>query len=92
MAERHIGIRELKSKLSECVREVRNGGTIVVTEHGRPVARMTAAASSLGERLEALSNTGGILWSGRRLKPTKPVARARSGRRTVADLISENRG
>ena len=40
MAERRIGIRELKSKLSECVREVRSGGTIVVTEHGRPVARM----------------------------------------------------
>jgi len=50
MAERRIGVRELKSKLSECVREVRNGGTIVVTEHGRPVARMIADASSLAER------------------------------------------
>ena len=91
MTERRIGIRELKSKLSECVREVRNGGTIVVTEHGRPVARMIADASSLAERLEVLSRTGGIQWSGRRLKPTKPVARVRSGRKTVADLISENR-
>jgi prevent-host-death family protein len=91
MAERRIGIRELKSKLSECVREVRNGGTVVVTEHGRPVARMIAEASSLRERLEALSNTGGILWSGRRLKPTKPVPRIRSNRKTVAALISENR-
>jgi hypothetical protein len=36
---------------------------------------MIADASSLRERLEALSNAGGILWSGRRLKPTKPVAR-----------------
>jgi prevent-host-death family protein len=92
MAERRIGIRELKSKLSECVREVKSGGTIVVTEHGRPVARMIADASSLGERLEVLANAGRIVWRGRRLKPTKPVARARSGRRTVADLISENRG
>jgi prevent-host-death family protein len=91
MAERRIGIRELKSKLSECVREVRSGGTIVVTEHGRPVARMIADASSFRQRLEALSNTGGILWSGRRLKPTKPVARMRGRRKTVADLISENR-
>ena len=91
MAERRIGIRELKSKLSECVREVRSGGTIVVTEHGRPVARMIADASSLGERLEVLANAGRRLWSGRRLKPTKPVARVRSGRKTVADLISENR-
>ena len=91
MAERRIGIRELKSKLSECVREVRRGGTIVVTEHGRPVARMIADASSLRERLEALTNAGGIVWSGRRLKPATPVARVRSGRKTVADLIGENR-
>jgi prevent-host-death family protein len=91
MAERRVGIRELKSKLSECVREVRSGGTIVVTEHGRPVARMIADASSLRERLEVLTNAGGILWSGRRLQSTKPVARVRSSRKTVADLISENR-
>jgi prevent-host-death family protein len=91
MAERRVGIRELKSKLSECVREVRSGGTIVVTEHGRPVARMIADASSLRERLEVLTNAGGILWSGRRLQPTKPVARVRGSRKTVADLISENR-
>ena len=69
MAERRIGIRELKSKLSECVREVRGGGTIVVTEHGRPVARMIADASSLDERLAVLASAGRILWSGRRLKP-----------------------
>jgi antitoxin (DNA-binding transcriptional repressor) of toxin-antitoxin stability system len=62
-----------------------------VTEHGRPVARMIADASSLRQRLEALCDAGAILWSGRRLKRAKPVARVRSGRKTVADLISENR-
>jgi antitoxin (DNA-binding transcriptional repressor) of toxin-antitoxin stability system len=29
-----------RANLSECVREVKSGGTVVVTEHGRPVARM----------------------------------------------------
>ena len=91
MAERRIGIRELKAKLSECVREVRGGGTIVVTEHGRPVARMIADAGSLDERLQGLANAGRILWSGRRLKPTTPVPRVRGSQKTVADLISENR-
>ena len=27
MAERRVGVRELKAKLSECMREVRSGGT-----------------------------------------------------------------
>ena len=90
MGERRIGIRELKSKLSECIREVREGGTIVVTEHGRAVARLIPDSASVAERLAALKNAGGIQWSGRRLEPAKPSARVR-GQRTVADLVSENR-
>ena len=61
MAERRIGIRELKSTLSECVREVRSGGTIVVTARGRPVARMIEDASSPRERREVLTNASVIL-------------------------------
>ena len=90
MSERRIGIRELKSKLSECVREVRDGRTIVVTEHGRAVARLIPDTTSTHDRLAALKNAGGIQWSGRRLARTKPAARVR-GKRTVADLVSENR-
>jgi prevent-host-death family protein len=90
MTERRVGIRELKAKLSECVHDVREGQTIVVTERGRAVARLIPDATSVGERLAALRNAGGIQWSGRRLTRTKPVARVR-GKRTVADLVSENR-
>ena len=55
MAERRIGIGEPKSELSECVREVRGGGTIVVTVRGRSVAQMIAEASSLRKRREVLN-------------------------------------
>jgi len=90
MAERKIGIRELKSTLSECVREVKSGRTIVVTEHGRPVARIIPEAASLRVRVEALRRAGAIAWSGRRLRPAKPVGKLR-GEKTVADLVVENR-
>lgn len=88
--ERRIGIRELKSTLSECVREVRAGGTIVVTDHGQPVARIIPEAVSLRERVEAFRKAGAIAWSGRRLRPAKPAGKAR-GTKTVADLLVENR-
>ena len=91
MRERSIGIRELKSKLSECVREVKQGATIVVTEHGRRVARLVPEGDSLDERLEMLKRTSAVLWSGRRLGRAKPGVRAR-GKRTVADIVVENRG
>jgi prevent-host-death family protein len=90
MSERRIGIRELKSTLSECIREVKSGGTLVVTEHGDPVARVIPEGVSVRDRLDALRKAGSILWSGRRLGRTKPVARVRGGR-AVADLVSENR-
>jgi prevent-host-death family protein len=90
MGERRVGIRELKSTLSECVREVKAGRTIVVTEHGQPVARIIPEAVSLQERVETLRRAGAIAWSGRRLRAAKPVGRAR-GNKTVADLVVENR-
>ena len=90
MREKRIGIRELKSTLSECIREVKAGRTLVVTEHGDPVARMIPEAASVRERLEALRKAGNVAWSGRRLRRIKPVARVR-GNRTVAELVSENR-
>jgi prevent-host-death family protein len=90
MREKRIGIRELKSTLSECVREVKSGRTIVVTDHGRPVARIIPEAISLRERVDALRNAGAIAWSGRRLRRAKPAGKVR-GDKTVADLIIENR-
>ncbi len=90
MRERSIGIRELKSKLSACVRDVKRGGIIVVTEHGRRVARIMPEAHSLDERLKTLKNAGAILWSGRRLGTAKPDVHPR-GERTVAEIIVGNR-
>jgi prevent-host-death family protein len=85
-----IGIRELKATLSECIRQVKAGRTLVVTDHGRPVARMIPEAASLGETLDALRAAGTVAWSGRRLRRVQPSARTR-GSRTVADLVGENR-
>ncbi len=90
MRERRIGIRELKSTLSQCVRDVKMGASIVVTEHGRRVARLVPEADSFDERLEMLRNTGGIQWNGRRLAATRPTVRVR-GKRTVADIVVQNR-
>jgi len=90
MKERSVGIRELKAKLSECVRDVKSGATIVVTEHGKPVARLVPEGDSLDERLDALKSAGAIAWSGRRLRRTKPDVHPRKNR-TVADVLVENR-
>jgi prevent-host-death family protein len=85
-----VGVRLLKSRLSEYLRKVKSGQTIVITEHGKPVGRLVPATQSLEERLAAMSEAGLIAWSGNRLKPVTPRVRAR-GKRTVADLLIEDR-
>jgi prevent-host-death family protein len=90
LKERSAGIRELRSKLSEYVREVKQGATIVVTEHGRRVARIVPESGTLDERLDALRDAGAILWSGRKFRPAKPEVGLR-GKKTVAEIVVENR-
>jgi prevent-host-death family protein len=88
--EKRIGIRQLKATLSECIREVKAGRTIVVTDHGQPVARIIPEGVPLRERVEVLRQAGAISWSGRRLEPARPAGKVR-GAQTVAGLIVENR-
>jgi prevent-host-death family protein len=90
MREKRVGIRQLRSTLSKCVREVKSGRTIIVTEHGQPVARIIPETISPRERVEALRQSGTIAWSGRRLRAANPAGKVR-GDKTVADLVVENR-
>ena len=90
MGERRVGIRELKARLSECVREVKAGATIVVTDHGRRVARLVPETPSLEDRLDTLKKTGAIQWSGRRLSAAPPDVHPRT-KVAVADIVIESR-
>ncbi len=42
-----ISVSEAKSSLSEQIRRVQKGGTVVITDRGRPVARLVGIASVL---------------------------------------------
>jgi len=86
-----IGIRELKSTLSRRVRQVKEGASFVVTEHGRPVARVMPETADVEQRLMLLRLAGLIEWSGSRLgKPPRPVRRRKE--LLVAELLVEDRG
>ena len=44
---KHVGIFDAKTHLSSLVDEVENGCEIVITRHGRPVARLVRAEQRL---------------------------------------------
>ena len=86
----NASVRDLKSRLSRYLRQVQQGETVVVTLRGKPIARLVPLPPLLlEERLAALpgvnAGTGG--------KPkgaTRPV-RVKSGKKSVADIVVEER-
>jgi prevent-host-death family protein len=91
MAEKKVGIRELKAKLSGYLQEVKNGHTVVITERGRAVGRILPADESVEDRVQNLVRSGVALWSGKKLKPGRPIAKVKTGRKTLAEIVAENR-
>ncbi len=89
MGER-VGVRELKASLSAHLRRVSAGESIVVTDRGRPVARLLPP--DVPDQLSRLIRSGRLNWSGRRLAvaPRRPQLHGRGT--TLADIVLRDRG
>lgn len=84
-----VAVSELRAHLSEWLERVREGEEVVVTERGIPVARLLGVQSTA--ILDRLTADGVIARPGQAQRPTASgKARPRS-RRSVADLVSEQR-
>lgn len=90
MTNMRVGTRELKSKLSEYLRRVKAGETIIVTEHGKTIGQIVPVKPSLDKRLKVMVDSGMVEWSGEKYQPRKPAARTR-GSKQVSDLVVEDR-
>lgn len=83
-----VGIRQLRADLSRLVKRVEAGEALVVTDHGKPVARLVPMN---GERtIDRLIREGLVIPApnrGRRTRP-KPI----EGAGPLSDLVIEDRG
>ena len=85
-----VGVRELKNQLSGYLDRARAGEEITVTEHGRPIARLTSIGPDV-DRMAGLVQAG-IVRPAQTLKRRKPPKRVRlAPGGSVADLVSEQR-
>jgi prevent-host-death family protein len=90
MNEVRVGTRELKNKLSEYIRRVKKGQTVIVTERGNVVAQLMPPQQSVEERIQAMVDAGLAEWSGKKMKPYQPKIINRSGK-SMSDIIMEDR-
>ena len=92
-------VRELKVHLSEYLRHVAAGEEVVVTSHGKPVARLTAllprALTEAEREAEAIAKLEALPWvrpgrGGKLMGSTRPIKIA-PGDKTLSEIVSEMR-
>ena len=81
-------VSKLKMSMSACLRQVKSGEELLITEHGRPVARLlpVTGIASLPEHLAEMEKNGLLKRAGKSLpedfwdlpRPADPMAALRS--------------
>ena len=85
-----VGVRALRDNLSRYLRRVREGESLVITDHGKPIGELTPAATGrTAERARELVRKGVASWSGGKPKGLARPPRPRAG--LVSDAVIEDR-
>jgi antitoxin (DNA-binding transcriptional repressor) of toxin-antitoxin stability system len=92
-----VGLRELKNRLAEYVREVRSGEGVLVTDRGEVVAELVrpghaTAASGAPSGLVALAKGGRLTLGAENDAAVYPKLPRLLKRRHAAELLDEERG
>lgn len=88
----NVGIRELKQHLSAYVARARAGETVIITDHGKPVARLEPIQrDEPPAALRPLIDAGLILYKGPLLRDLPPPIAMLPGEKTMTDYVSEQR-
>ena len=91
MKEEGVGIRDLKSHLSGYIKMVKDGRSVVITEHGRPVGRIVPVDESEKDRIQSLTSSGFASWSGQKLRVGHATVKLRQGKKSLSQIVVENR-
>jgi prevent-host-death family protein len=93
-----VGVRDLKDRLSEYLREVKAGESVLVTDRGAVVAEISSPSysnrdASVPAGLLALAKRGLVTLGepgGKAVYPALP--RKKRGKRSSSELLDEERG
>lgn len=91
-----VSIREMKNRLSKYLKLVQAGKDVVITDRGRPVARLILVEPSAKEaEAEYIRRVRALPWvqpgKGGKLKGAKHPIRLRPGDKTAAEMVLEDR-
>lgn len=83
-----VGVRDLKNNLSRYLDRVKAGEEVIVTDRGRPVARLSAVDSSMDHLSDLIA--AGLVRPATRPSRRVPPRRIKPAG-SVSDLVAEQR-
>jgi antitoxin (DNA-binding transcriptional repressor) of toxin-antitoxin stability system len=69
MKKSTVNLRELTGRLSCCLRLVKAGLIVEITEQGNPLGRIVPGVAFFKTRIETARHAGLLSWNGQKLKP-----------------------
>ena len=90
----YVGVRDLKAKLSEYLDKARLGDEVIVTDHGKPIARLIKESikqKSTIDKMYLLAEKGLIQLpsKGKKIKTTTPLNT--KSKMTASDILLNDR-
>ncbi len=85
-----MGVRDLKNQLSAYLDRVKAGEDVTITEHGRPIARLTSLAPEVDKMAELVE--AGIVRRPASAVRRLPARRVKLGPgETIAEIVAQQR-
>jgi len=91
-----VSIREMKNRLSKYLKLVQTGKDVVITDRGKPVARLTPVVPTAEEtEAEAIRRINALPWvrpgKGGKVKGAKRPIPWQPGEKMLSEMILEDR-
>ena len=90
MKKSTVNVRELTGRLSCCLRLVKAGLIVEITERGKPLGRIVPGVASFKTRIETARHAGLLSWNEQKLKLRTLVAKVCT-KKTLAEIVVNNR-
>jgi prevent-host-death family protein len=83
------GIREVKNNLSRYLKYVKNGESVIITEHNKPIAKIVPLENNLLSEYDVLIKEGALSWSGG--KPQGSSEKKSKDGKQISEYVTEDR-
>jgi prevent-host-death family protein len=88
-------IREMKNRLSQYIKRVRAGREVVITDRGKPVARLVPVGPEVSEEADIVARTLALPWvrpgKGGKPKGSRKGVALRGKGPTAAEIVLQDR-